>query len=297
VTGSTPADGAPPRPRRPDHPARPRQADARAAHHRRARRRLPPDRRRDGQPRPPRPDHADPGGSGLTASGPVRHGIALDDTNLVARASASPVSRRRRAPRQADPPRRRPRRRLHRRRRRAALVRLRRPPTTWSAPRTSAPTSRSVSSAGAPACGHRRGRRAAPPRRPHRHAGDPAARRQHAGRVPGVGRPRRTDVADGPNDLEPAALAVEPELRRWRDLIGDRVGRPRPSPAAAPPGSSTANAQRPRRSGRRGRSSGAGTNRADGRGDQSGRAIERLNRASVRGPTGRCGREDYLRRW
>ena len=31
-------------------------------------------------------------------------------------------------------------------------------------------------------------------------------------------------VADGPNDLEPAALAVEPELRRWRDLIGDRLG-------------------------------------------------------------------------
>jgi 4-diphosphocytidyl-2-C-methyl-D-erythritol kinase len=31
-------------------------------------------------------------------------------------------------------------------------------------------------------------------------------------------------VADGPNDLEAAALAVEPELRRWRDLIGDRAG-------------------------------------------------------------------------
>ena len=31
-------------------------------------------------------------------------------------------------------------------------------------------------------------------------------------------------VADGPNDLEPAALVVEPELRRWRDLIGDRTG-------------------------------------------------------------------------
>jgi 4-diphosphocytidyl-2-C-methyl-D-erythritol kinase len=30
--------------------------------------------------------------------------------------------------------------------------------------------------------------------------------------------------ADGPNDLEPAALVVEPELRRWRDLIGDRAG-------------------------------------------------------------------------
>ncbi|HSP28063.1 MAG TPA: hypothetical protein VLN74_05895, partial [Ilumatobacteraceae bacterium] len=31
-------------------------------------------------------------------------------------------------------------------------------------------------------------------------------------------------VADGPNDLEPAALVVEPELRRWRELIGDRAG-------------------------------------------------------------------------
>ena len=31
-------------------------------------------------------------------------------------------------------------------------------------------------------------------------------------------------AADGPNDLEPAALVVEPELARWRDLIGERVG-------------------------------------------------------------------------
>lgn len=31
-------------------------------------------------------------------------------------------------------------------------------------------------------------------------------------------------TVDGPNDLEPAALVVEPELRRWRDLIGDRLG-------------------------------------------------------------------------
>ncbi|MEO6651795.1 MAG: 4-(cytidine 5'-diphospho)-2-C-methyl-D-erythritol kinase [Ilumatobacteraceae bacterium] len=31
-------------------------------------------------------------------------------------------------------------------------------------------------------------------------------------------------VADGPNDLEPAALVVEPELARWRDRIGDACG-------------------------------------------------------------------------
>jgi 4-diphosphocytidyl-2-C-methyl-D-erythritol kinase len=33
-------------------------------------------------------------------------------------------------------------------------------------------------------------------------------------------------TAEGPNDLEPAALVVEPSLRRWRDLIGERCGEP-----------------------------------------------------------------------
>lgn len=32
-------------------------------------------------------------------------------------------------------------------------------------------------------------------------------------------------TADGPNDLEPAALAVEPELARWRDALGEATGR------------------------------------------------------------------------
>jgi 4-diphosphocytidyl-2-C-methyl-D-erythritol kinase len=32
-------------------------------------------------------------------------------------------------------------------------------------------------------------------------------------------------TADGPNDLEPAALHVEPELARWRDALGDATGR------------------------------------------------------------------------
>ena len=31
-------------------------------------------------------------------------------------------------------------------------------------------------------------------------------------------------TADGPNDLEPAALAVEPALRAWRDRIGELAG-------------------------------------------------------------------------
>ncbi|MEJ6721062.1 4-(cytidine 5'-diphospho)-2-C-methyl-D-erythritol kinase [Ilumatobacter sp.] len=32
-------------------------------------------------------------------------------------------------------------------------------------------------------------------------------------------------TVDGPNDLEPAAIAVEPRLEHWRDRIGDRCGR------------------------------------------------------------------------
>lgn len=35
-----------------------------------------------------------------------------------------------------------------------------------------------------------------------------------------LGAPR----ADGPNDLEPAALVVAPELARWRDAMGDATG-------------------------------------------------------------------------
>ena len=31
-------------------------------------------------------------------------------------------------------------------------------------------------------------------------------------------------TVDGPNDLEPAALAVEPQLARWRDAIAERTG-------------------------------------------------------------------------
>jgi 4-diphosphocytidyl-2-C-methyl-D-erythritol kinase len=31
-------------------------------------------------------------------------------------------------------------------------------------------------------------------------------------------------TADGPNDLEPAAIAVEPRLAHWRDRIGQLTG-------------------------------------------------------------------------
>ncbi|HEV7721737.1 MAG TPA: 4-(cytidine 5'-diphospho)-2-C-methyl-D-erythritol kinase, partial [Iamia sp.] len=31
-------------------------------------------------------------------------------------------------------------------------------------------------------------------------------------------------TADGPNDLEPAALVVEPHLAGWRDALGDATG-------------------------------------------------------------------------
>ena len=31
-------------------------------------------------------------------------------------------------------------------------------------------------------------------------------------------------TAVGPNDLEPAALMVQPDLARWRDLLGDATG-------------------------------------------------------------------------
>jgi 4-diphosphocytidyl-2-C-methyl-D-erythritol kinase len=36
-----------------------------------------------------------------------------------------------------------------------------------------------------------------------------------------MGRPR----AEGPNDLEPAALAVKPRLAAWRDRLAEATGR------------------------------------------------------------------------
>ena len=89
--------------------------------------------------------------------------------------------------------------------------------------RRSAPTSRSASSAAAPAS---RGIGEIVEPLPYLERTvtlvDPAADGQHAGGLPRVGRPRWADRADGPNDLEAAAIAVEPELARWRDRIGER---------------------------------------------------------------------------
>ena len=45
------------------------------------------------------------------------------------------------------------------------------------------------------------------------------------GGVPAAGTTLGGPTAAGPNDLEPAALAVEPRLARWRDLLGEATGK------------------------------------------------------------------------
>ena len=93
-----------------------------------------------------------------------------------------------------------------------------------------------------------------PVRRPHLHARDAAGRRVDPRRLPGVGRARWSG-ADGPNDLEPAALVVAPELARVAGphRRGHRRGT-RSWPAAARPGSSRARMpELARRAGRRDR--------------------------------------------
>ena len=107
-----------------------------AADHRSPPRRLPPDRRRNGQPRPPRhPRRSTPPDRARRRRAPSASGMPLDDSNLVARALQLAGRHGARHDRQADPPRRRPRRRLDRRCDRAALGRIRhRPPTTSPPP-------------------------------------------------------------------------------------------------------------------------------------------------------------------
>ena len=40
-----------------------------------------------------------------------------------------------------------------------------------------------------------------------------------------AGGPEMTPAGDGTNDLEPAALMVEPRLAEWRDRLGDASGK------------------------------------------------------------------------
>ena len=73
--------------------------------------------------------------------------------------------------------------------------------------------------------GHRRGGRAAAVRGPHLHPADAAVRLLDAGGLPGVGRRWAGPRPTAPNDLEPAALAVEPRLAEWRDRLAEATGR------------------------------------------------------------------------
>ncbi len=146
-----------------------------------------------------------PGRPGLTASGPFADGIPLDDSNLVARALLAGGG-------STD----------------AATV------MRWAGFATTPPDLQRASqlSADIPFClvgGRARVRGIGEVIEPLPHVdrivtlvipplrvSTPAAYRAWDA----LGAP----TADGPNDLEPAALVVEPELRRWRDLIGDRLG-------------------------------------------------------------------------
>ena len=204
------------------------QADADAARHRRARRRLPPHRRRDGHARPRR--HADDrrvGGDGITVGGPYAAGVPTDDANLVAGRCGSPAA----GPRCTS---------TSRSRTAAASAAARPTPRrscagpgspTCERRRGSAPTSRSASSAGGPAS---RGigevveplavRTAASSRS--------SCRRSTSARPPSTGRGTTSagPTADGPNDLEPAALVVgaragplaRPHRRAGRRRAGPR---------------------------------------------------------------------------
>ena len=81
--------------------------------------------------------------------------------------------------------------------------------------RRSAPTSRSASSAGGPGCGaSARCVEPLPPSTRTFTLVHPAARRARRPRSTGRGTTLGGPAADGPNDLEPAALVVEPRLGR-----------------------------------------------------------------------------------
>ncbi len=168
----------------------------------------------------------DPAGSGLDATGPFGEGIPLDDTNLVARALALAGRRGRvvvdkRIPHggglgggSTDA---------------AAVLR-------WTGFGTTVADLEAASRLGAdiPFClvgGRARVRGIGEVVEPHPHldlvvtlvvpplaVSTPAAYRAWDR----LGGP----TVEGPNDLEPAAVAVEPALRRWREAIGERIGHP-----------------------------------------------------------------------
>ena len=199
------------------------EGDALVAGHRGAGRRLPPDRRRDGHGRPRRRARhrrrrRRAGGHRRRRARPAGARRRHQPRPPGARARRAD---RRRPPDQAHPRRRRARRRLGRRRRRPALGGLRRRST---APPRSAPTCRSASSAAGPgspasASASTRCRTSSAPSRcsPRRFGcSTPAVYRAWDD----LGGP----TAEGPNDLEPAALAVEPRLAEWRDRLGDATG-------------------------------------------------------------------------
>ena len=125
--------------------------------------------------------------------------------------------------RQAHPGRRRSRRRLGRRRRRAALGRRRRPRAWRRARRRRAVLPRRRPG---PGHRHRRGGRAAAVRSTRTFTLADRRRSAASTAAPSTGRGTSSAArrADGPNDLEPAALAVEPRLAEWRDRLGEATG-------------------------------------------------------------------------
>ena len=187
-----------------------------------------------------------PGGDGHHGRRAVRR--RRPDRRLEPRRQGA---RRRRSPgggahRQADPPRRRARRRLGRRRRRAALGRPRRP---RRGRRGSAPTCRSASSAGGPGCaGIGEVVEPLPVRAADRDAGRAAAARQHAGRLPGLGRARRADGGRrqrpraggarrraGAGDVARPHRASWPATRRRWPAAGRRGSCPASATTPSPP--------------------------------------------------------------
>ena len=147
--------------------------------------------------------------------------MPADDDNLVRRALRAVGRTAHVVRRQAHPRRRRPGRRVRRRRRGAAVGRRHRPRRGGA---RSAPTCRSAWSGGrARVTGI--GEQVEPLPfealtftllTPPVHCSTPAV----YAAWDDLGGP----TADGPNDLEPAALVVAPELAAWRDRLGDATG-------------------------------------------------------------------------